>query len=116
MKKAFIAVLSVGLMLVSGSAGSSSFYDALRRAPEGCEAVNPAQSTCTYKTTEPVDVFGGAAGNGSWIVKVKVKKKVTTYSSPYDGSPTGVQFTIPAGAKVTATARTAGSGVIVGGE
>lgn len=111
MKKASLGALTAALMVVpagiAGSAGSD--------APEGCEAVNPVQSTCTY-TAEGVDTFGGVAGRGDWVVKVKVGKRTTTYKSPPSGDPTGIQFMIPAGAKVTATATSAGSGLVVGGE
>lgn len=103
-----IGVLSMGTGAVAGSVP-------LDDAPDGCVAINPAQPTCTF-TAEGVDTFGGVAGNGSWIVKVKVGKRTTTYRSPSSGEPTGVQFMIPAGAKVTATATAAGSGLVVGGE
>lgn len=117
MKKVLATVLASGLLLVPIATARS--VEALDTA-EGCEAVNPAQSTCTYKTAEALDTFGGAAGEGDWIVTVVVgkgkKKQISTYTSPSDGSPTGEQFMIPAGATVTAKALSAGSGVVVGGE
>jgi hypothetical protein len=107
------ATALVGALLTMPIAAAGS---AGRRAPEGCEAVNPVQPTCTYKATEAVDTFGGAAGRGDWVVTVKVGKKKTTYKGSATGDPTGTQFMIPAGATVTAKALSAGSGVIVGGE
>lgn len=112
MRKSALVALSAALLVASGSiAGSVQLDD----APDGCAAINPAQPTCTY-TAEGVDTFGGVAGNGTWIVKIKVGKRTTTYKSPASGEPTGEQFMIPAGAKVTATATAAGSGLVVGGE
>lgn len=111
MKKAAIGALAAALMVVPAGIAGSAGID----APESCEAINPVQPTCTF-TAEGVDTFGGVAGSGSWIVKVKVGKRTTTYKSPASGEPTGEQFMIPAGAKVTATATAAGSSLIVGGE
>ncbi len=111
-KMLVVILTTLGLAIPAATATSVTFDD----APEGCLAVNPAQPTCSYKAAEAVNTFGGAAGRGSWIVKVKVGKKTTTYQSPASGEPYGTQFMIPAGATVTATATSAGSGVIVGGE
>ncbi|HEV3471970.1 MAG TPA: hypothetical protein VG408_02020 [Actinomycetota bacterium] len=111
MKKA-IALAAVLVLFSAGVAGSAEIF----KTPEGCVAANPAQPTCTYKTTEDVATFGGAAGAGSWSVTVQVGKKITSYKSPASGEPSGTQFLIPSGATVTAKALTPGSGVIVGGE
>lgn len=114
MTKKVLAIAAIGglLWVPSGNAGPALTEDAM----EGCIALNPGQPKCTYKATEAVDTFGGAAGRGTWVVTVKVGKKTTTYKGAASGEPTGTQFTIPAGATVTAKATAAGSGVIVGGE
>ena len=111
MTKAALGALTATLMVVPAGIAGSTGID----APEGCEAINPAVPTCTF-TTENVDTFGGVAGRGDWVVKVKVGKRTTTYKSPASGEPTGIQFMIPASATVTATATSAGSGLVVGGE
>ncbi len=111
MKKAIVLAVAI-VFITAGIARSVETF----KTPEGCEAVNPGQPTCTYKTTEDVATFGGAAGAGSWTVTVKVGKRITSYKSPVSGEPSGTQFMIPAGATVTAKALTPGSGVIVGGE
>lgn len=112
MTRMLIAILATLALAIPAAMGSVPPDD----APEGCVALNPAQPTCSYKAAEAVDTFGGAAGRGNWIVKVKVGKKTTTYKSPASGEPYGTQFMVPAGATVTASATSAGSGVIVGGE
>lgn len=111
MKKVLL-LLSAALLIASVSAASAT---ALDDALEGCAAVNPGQPKCSF-TAEGVDTFGGVAGHGKWVVKVKVGKRTTSYKSPASGEPNGQQFMIPAGAKVTATAISTGSGLIVGGE
>jgi hypothetical protein len=106
MKKILVATAIAAALVVPGTP---------LKAVEGCEAVNPGQPTCTYKAAGTT-VFGGAAGQGKWVVTVKVGRKTTTYRSPSSGEPTGTQFLIKKGAKVTAKALAPGSGVIVGGQ
>lgn len=117
MKKAVLVAVIGGLALAPMASGAPvPIYD----EPEGCVALNPVQPTCSYTAAEALDTFGGVAGRGDWVVKITVgkkkKKKVSRYESPGDGSPYGVEFRIPAGAKVVAKATSPGSGLAVGGE
>lgn len=85
--------------------------------PEGCEAVNPGQPTCSYTATDDTaSPVSGAGGRGSWVVTVKRGKKKFTYKSPPSGEPTAIAFEILAGDKITAKALTPGTGLVVGGE
>lgn len=106
--------LVIALSLVVALAVPAASEPAPATDAEGCFAMNPAQPKCTYTATADT-TGGGAAGSGSWVVTIKLGKKTTTVKSPSDGSPSGKQFTIKKGSVVTATALTAGSGVIVGG-
>ena len=86
-------------------------------APEGCEAMNPAASTCTFTVTESMSgPVTGVAGEGTWIVKVKRGKKTIKLQSPASGAPTAVTFTYLKGDKVTATALSPGASLIAGGD
>jgi hypothetical protein len=86
-------------------------------APEGCEAMNPVAPRCSFTVVESMEgPVAGAAGHGTWIVKVKRGKKVTTIKSPPSGEPTAIEFLYQAGDKVTALAVSPGSGVIAGGD
>ena len=111
MKKAFgmAAAAVVALLPAGGNAATTRDVP-----PEGCIAIAPAQPSCSYVATATI-TFGGAAGQGKWVVTVKHGKKTTTYKSPASGEPAGNQFPIVAGDKVTAKALSPGSGVIVGG-
>ena len=86
------------------------------RATEGCVASNPAQPTCSYKVThDNSSPVGGVGGVGSWVVTVKVGKKVVaTAKSPSSGEPTSAGIELPEGATVTAKALSPGSTLIVG--
>lgn len=85
-------------------------------ATEGCVASNPAQPTCSYKVThDNASPVNGVGGVGSWVVTVKVGKKVvSTAKSPASGEPTSASIDLPKGATVTAKALSPGSTLIVG--
>jgi hypothetical protein len=83
--------------------------------PEGCQAFNPGQPKCTYTVTHSgASPVTGIAGVGKWVVKIKVGRKTTTVKSPASGEPTEVTMTFKKGSKITATALSPGSGLIVG--
>ena len=114
MRKLIPAVILVGALFVPASTEAAAPITT-QDTEEGCQAFNPGQPKCTFTATHsggtPVT---GAAGVGSWTVKVKRGKSVTTLSSPASGEPTATAFNFAAGDKVTATANTPGSVVIVG--
>jgi hypothetical protein len=88
-----------------------------RRAPEGCEAMNPAQSTCSFTVLEDMEgPVAGVAGRGDWIVKGKRGKKTIKIKSPAGGAPTAVEFLYQQGDKVTAIALSPGSSLVAGGD
>jgi hypothetical protein len=107
------AAIAAGTMMLSMTveAGARS------KAPEGCEAANPAQSTCTFTVMEDMSgPVAGVAGRGDWLVKVKRGKETIKLKSPAGGAPTAVEFLFRQGDKVTASALSPGSGLIVGGD
>ena len=110
LKIAIAAALSVGL-ITSGASATG------RDDPESCQAVNPAQPTCTFTVTS-VSTSGtvtGAVGQGDWIVVVKRKgQKGKMTISPSTTEPEPVSFAYVVGDKVTATAKSAGSWVVAG--
>ncbi|HJR45416.1 MAG TPA: hypothetical protein VJ927_07405 [Actinomycetota bacterium] len=111
MKKVLIATFLAGLMALPAQAGAGGTFDEV----EGCQVLNPAQSTCSYEAThEGGTMVMGIFGWGSWTVKIKVGKKTTVEKSPSTGEPTVVEMTIPEGAKVKMTANSPGSGGTVG--
>jgi hypothetical protein len=113
MRKILVGVIALGLaaLPVAGSAAPSD-------KPESCFASNPGTSKCSFTVTEAIETpVSGAAGVGSWVVKVKRGKKiVATLASPTSGEPTADAFTYEIGDKVTAEALAPGSGVSAGGE
>ena len=106
-----LIVGSISAVLLLGTVPAQSM------PPEGCEAANPGSPTCTltitHNTAGPVS---GVAGVGDWIVIVKKGKKRTKLTSPSSGEPTAQEFLFVKGMKVTATALTPGSALVVGGE
>ena len=111
MKKLFIAAVSLSLIALPVQAGRGGVLD----ETEGCQVLNPAQSSCSFKAThEGGTPVSGIFGWGSWTVKIKVGKKTSVEKSPATGEPTVVEMVIPEGATVTMTALTPGSGGTVG--
>ena len=114
MRKLVTAALLLGLVALPGA---GRLAPALGVPPEGCQAVNPGQPTCTFtvthNTTGPVS---GIAGRGSWVVKVKRGKATTTIKSNAAGDPQAVAYIFQTGDKVTASALTPGSALAVGGD
>lgn len=105
--------LATALSLLTGGATMAAVTPA--KTTEGCVASNPAQPTCTFKVTHDNESpVGGVGGVGSWIVTVKVGKKVTTAKSPSSGEPTSTSIDLPNGATVTVKALSPGSTLIVG--
>jgi len=83
--------------------------------PEGCQAFNPGQPSCTYKVTHEAESdVTGAAGFGSWVVKIKRGKRTETIKSPASGEPAAITYEYRKGDKVTAKALSPGSVVIAG--
>ncbi len=107
-----IGTVAVSLLVLVGVGHAAT----TPRATEGCVASNPAQPTCTYKVTHDNESpVGGVGGVGSWVVTVKVGKKVVdSAKSPSSGEPTSATLDLPSGAKVTAKALSPGSTLIVG--
>ena len=111
MKKllALVAMCALALPAAAQAATPDS------REPEGCQAVNPGQPTCTYTVTHDNDSpVSGIAAIGQWQVTIQVGKKKTIEKSPSSGEPTTVTIAFPEGAKVTAKAISPGAVVIVG--
>lgn len=112
MRKVLAALLAGALVLALqvGAVGSTSITE-----PEGCQAVNPAQPTCSYTVTHTTESpVTGFAGVGNWAAKIKRGKKTTTVRSPATGEPTGITFEFEEGDKVSVTTLSPGSSVIAG--
>lgn len=83
-------------------------------APEGCQAFNPGQPSCSFKVTHASGTpVSGYVAAGSWVIKIKEGKKTTTIKSS-SPAPTGVTSTFANGAKVSAETLSPGSFVIIG--
>lgn len=108
MRKLTVALIAMSLSL------PPLLVPATASPPEFCLAANPGMPKCSFTVQGQTEVFGGAAGMGQWVVKVKRGKTVVTYTGDAYGAPTGSQFSLLKGDKVTATAKTAQSAVIVG--
>ena len=107
--KLSIAVAISSALIASGASAIG------RDDPESCQAINPAQPTCTFTVTS-VSTSGtvtGAVGQGDWVVVVK-RKKVKMRFGPSSTEPEPVSFQYMVGDKVTATATSAGSWVVAG--
>jgi hypothetical protein len=108
--------LSIAVAITTGLiASGASALD--RDDPESCQAINPAQPTCSFTVTS-VSTSGtvtGAVGQGDWIVVVKRKgQKAKMKISPSSTEPEPVAFQYVVGDKVTATVKSAGGWVIAG--
>lgn len=115
MKKLFVTAVSTCLIALPAAAGHGGALIGDIDGTEGCQVLNPAQSSCSFDAThEGGTPVTGIFGWGSWKVKIKVGKKTTVEKSPATGVPTVVEMTIPEGAKVTMTALTPGSGGTAG--
>jgi len=117
MRRAIVAAGSV-LLLAVPSIGGATVTISDRDEPEGCQAMNPAAPTCKFTVTEDMEgPVAGAAGYGSWVVKVKRGKKIAArLKSPASGEPSAVEFLYEQGDKVTVKATSPGAGVIAGGD
>ena len=111
--KKLCMVLTVTSVL--GMAVPAQGYVARADEPEGCQVFNPAQSSCSFTVTHSgASPVSGIFGWGSWVVKIKVRKKTQVIKSPAAGEPTVVEMSIPEGAKVSMEALSPGSGGTVG--
>jgi len=109
----FLVLIAVLTLLIGGAALAAAVSPA--KSTEGCVASNPAQPSCTFKVTHDNNSpVAGVGGVGSWVVTVKLGKKVTTTKSPASGEPTSASIKLPKGATVTAKALSPGSTLIVG--
>lgn len=104
-----IAVAITGALIASGASAVE------RDDPESCQAINPAQPTCTFTvtSTSTSGTVTGAVGQGDWIVVVK-RGKVKMKFGPSSTDPEPVAFNYMVGDKVTATVKSAGGWVIAG--
>lgn len=117
MRKTIVAALAAAALAVP-TAGVNATGIVVDREPEGCQALNPVQPTCTFTVTEDMEgPIAGAAGYGTWKVVVKRgKKTAATLKSGASGEPTATEFLYEKGDKVTVTAVSPGSGVTAGGD
>jgi hypothetical protein len=119
MRRAWIGWGLVLTLALPPAATTASVLPAQREA-EGCQAFNPGQPECSYTVTHSTDSpVTGVSGAGDWVVKIvrgKKKKRRTTetITSPASGEPTAIEYQFKPGDKVTATALSPGSGLIVG--
>lgn len=112
MRKALAATLTGALVLALqvGAVGSTPIDE-----PEGCQAFNPGQPTCSYTVTHTTESpVTGFAAVGKWEAKIKRGKKTIKVSGPAAGEPTAVTFEFEVGDKVSVTTLSPGSGVIAG--
>jgi hypothetical protein len=118
MRTALVSVGAVAVLVVSAAGGSATGVQVdPKLEPEGCQAVNPVAPTCSFTVLEDMDgPVAGAAGYGTWIVKIKRGKQKMKLKSPASGEPTASEFLFEQGDKVSVTAVSAGSGVIAGGD
>ncbi len=112
MRKLFtILVLTALFVAPSASAHPTS----APKSDEGCQAMNPLRSSCTFKVTHtshsPVT---GAAGWGSWLVTVKRGGETLEFEGAPDGRFWIVEISWKVGDKVTVEAVSPGSAVDAG--
>lgn len=107
--KLSIAVAISSALIASGA--SAVEHD----DPESCQAINPAQPTCTFTVTSmsTSGTVTGAVGQGDWVIVVK-RKKVKMKFGPAGTDPEPVSFQYMVGDKVTATVTSAGGWVVAG--
>ena len=111
-----LKALKISMAVAISTAVLASGASAVERDdPESCQAINPAQPTCTFTVTSmpTSDTVTGAVGQGDWVVVVKRKKQKLTIE-PAGTEPEPVQFQYMVGDKVTATVNSAGGWVIAG--
>jgi hypothetical protein len=100
-----IVALLVALFVVPIPAGAE------RLEPEGCQAFNPGQPTCSYTVThEGTSPVTGFAGMGDWSAVVKRGKKKIKIAA----SQEPVIFEFQEGDVVKVVTSSPGSGVIAG--
>ena len=112
MLKSLKLSIAVAISIALIASGASAVQ---RDDPESCQAINPAQPTCTFTVTS-VSTSGtvtGAVGQGDWVVVVKRKKVKMTFG-PSGTDPEPVSFQYMVGDRVTATVTSAGGWVIAG--
>ena len=105
MKKIVLLLAAVALLAPAAQGAS------LTKEPEGCQAFNPGQPTCTFTATmDAGSPVSGGIGSGSWVVKVKRpgEKKPIVFkpADPYGGF---VEFAYREGDVVSAEALTPGT-------
>ena len=104
-----IAACSLLVLLVPASPAQPH-----EAAPEGCQAYNPGQPSCSFKVTHQSGTpISGYAAVGTWVIKIKAGGKTTTIESS-SPAPTASVSAWPKGARITASATAAGSFVIIG--
>ena len=104
--KKVLAGMILAVLPLAGAATAATVAE-----PEGCQAFNPGQPTCTFTATMDAQTpVSGGMGSGSWIVKVKrpgeKKPIVLKPVDPYGGV---VEFAYQEGDKVSAEALTPGT-------
>ena len=117
MRKAIVAAGAAALLAVPGGGNAGGVTLDREMEPEGCQALNPVAPTCAFTVLEDMEgPVAGAAGYGTWIVKIKRGKQRMKLKSPASGEPTASEFLFEQGDKVKVTAVSPGSGVIAGGD
>ena len=83
--------------------------------PEGCQAVNPGQPTCSWTVTHTTESpVTGFASVGKWEAKIKRGKKTIKVEGPAAGEPAATTYEFEVGDKVTVTTLSPGTVVIAG--
>ena len=111
MRKAIVAAIAAGALMIAVPSSAVGMKD----EPESCQAMNPAQPTCTITitSTSSSGTVTGAVGQGDWIVVVKRGKAKLTFG-PSSTEPEPVSFAYQVGDKVKATVKSAGGWVVAG--
>ena len=113
MLRAFKLAITVAVSSALIASGASAVE---RDDPESCQAINPAQPTCTFTVTSTSSsgTVTGAVGQGTWTVLVKRGKVKMRFGPSSTTEPEPVSFNYMVGDKVTATVTSAGGWVIAG--
>ena len=107
-----MAAIAVAALMVVATPGTTG---AVTHPPEGCQAVNPGQETCTFTVAADAESpVSGAAGPGSWVVTVKRPGEKKPIVLKPDAGGGVVEFTFQQGDKVTAKALSPGTFMTAG--
>ncbi len=111
MSRSLLTALVAAALVVMASPASP----ATPREPEGCQAVNPGQPTCSYTAAMDAETpVSGAMGIGNWVVTIKRPGEKKPIVLKPDSGGGVVEFAIQQGDKVTAKAIDPGTAMTVG--